>query len=142
MCASVHRGASGRKTGATFLKQMLSRMSRMTTNLVSKCSVTLASVVAPASGARQGFEGPNYPRHPTEGSGMGATGPFTGGVAATPLRHTRNCGKSHDGDVATPWSATGGSVASAPLRRPISDHDAHHRRSISLSLSKFLGSHA
>ena len=38
------------------------------------------------------------------------------GVAATPLQHTRNCGKSRDGGVATPWSATGGGVASAPLR--------------------------
>ena len=38
-----------------------------------------------------------------------------GGVAATPLRHTRNCGKSF---VATPRSATGGVyVASAPLRQ-------------------------
>ena len=42
--------------------------------------------------------------------GWGATGPFGGGVAATPLRHTRNCGKNRDGGVATPWSAAGGGV--------------------------------
>ena len=40
--------------------------------LVSKCrSATLASVAAPPPGARQGFGGPNCPRHPTGGSGMG-----------------------------------------------------------------------
>ena len=44
----------------------------------------------------------------TGGPGWGATGPFGGGVAATPLRHSRNCGKSCDGGVATPCSATGG----------------------------------
>ena len=69
-----------------------------------KCSATLASVAAPPPGAQQGFGGPNYPRHPTGGSGWGATGPFGGGggvVAATPLRHTRNCGKSCDEVVAT-----------------------------------------
>ena len=34
------------------------------------------------------------------------------------LRHTvtRNSGKSHDGGVAGPWSATGEGVASAPVR--------------------------
>ena len=37
-------------------------------------------------------------------------------TAATPLRHPRNCGRSSDRGVATPWSATGGGVASAPLR--------------------------
>ena len=31
------------------------------------------------------------------------------------LRHPRNCGKSRDRGAATPWSATGGGVASAPL---------------------------
>ena len=52
------------------------------------------------------------------GPGWGATGPFgRRGVAATPLRHIRNCGKSRDGGVATPWSATGEGVASAPLSR-------------------------
>ena len=30
------------------------------------------------------------------------------GVAATPLRHPRNCGKSREGGVAALWSATGG----------------------------------
>ena len=45
-----------------------------------------------------------------EGPGWGATGFFRGVVAATPLRHTRDCGKIHDGGVATPWSATGGGV--------------------------------
>ena len=37
-----------------------------------------------------------------------ALGGGGGGVVATPLRHTPNCGKSRDRDVATPWSATGG----------------------------------
>ena len=51
------------------------------------------------------------------GPGRGETGPFGGGVvAATHLQHPRNCGKSGDGGVATPWSATGGGgVASVPL---------------------------
>ena len=31
-----------------------------------------------------------------------------GGVAATPLLHTQNCGMSRDRGVATPWSATAG----------------------------------
>ena len=34
--------------------------------LVSKCGVTLASVAAPPPGARQGFGGPTYPRHPSQ----------------------------------------------------------------------------
>ena len=56
----------------------------------------------------------------TGGPGMGCEmALFGGGVAATPLRHTRNCGKSRDRGVATPWSATWGApgegVASAPL---------------------------
>ena len=38
---------------------------------VSKCGATLASVAAPPHGARQGFGGPNCPRHPAGGSGMG-----------------------------------------------------------------------
>ena len=42
-------------------------------------------------------------------------GLWGGGVAATPLLHTQNCGMSHDRGVATPWSATGRGVASAPL---------------------------
>ena len=63
-----------------------------------------------------GFGGPNYPQHPT-GLGWGATGPCEGGIAATPLRHTRNCGKSRDGGVATPWIAPKGGVASAPLSK-------------------------
>ena len=45
----------------------------------------------------------------TGGSGMGCDRALGGrGVAATPLQHTRNCGKSCDGGVATPWRATGG----------------------------------
>ena len=39
------------------------------------------------------------------GPGWGATGPF-GVVAATPLQHTRNCGKSRDRGVATPLQNT------------------------------------
>ena len=54
--------------------------------------------------------------------GWGATGPFTNGVAATPLRHTRNCRKRRDRGVAIPWSATGGGVASAPLSPQNSNH--------------------
>ena len=38
---------------------------------MSKCSATLASVDALPPGARQGCGDPNYPRHPTGGSGMG-----------------------------------------------------------------------
>ena len=44
------------------------------------------------------------------GPERGATGPFGAGVAATPLRHTQNCGMSRDRGVSTPWSATGGGV--------------------------------
>ena len=33
---------------------------------MSKFSATLASVAAPPRGARQGFRGPNYPRHPSQ----------------------------------------------------------------------------
>ena len=42
-------------------------------------------------------------------------GPLGGGVAASPLLHTQNCGMSRDRGVATQWSATGGGVACAPL---------------------------
>ena len=64
---------------------------------------------------RQGFGGPNYPRHFTglvrDRVRQGPLG--GGGVAATPLRHPQNCGKSHDRGVATPWSATGGCIVCA-----------------------------
>ena len=81
-------------------------------NLVSKCSATLASLAAAPPGARQGFGGPNYRRHPSQvavlqpphlprakmsapgGSGMGCNRPF--GRVRTPLRHI-NSGKSRDG---------------------------------------------
>ena len=57
-----------------------------------------------------------HPRHPPAVAERGATGALRGGVAATPLLHTQNCGMSRDRGVATPWSATGGGgVASAPL---------------------------
>ena len=79
---------------------------------MSKCSAALASVAAPPSGVRQGFGGGcDTPQGVRDGVREGPFGgPGGGGVAATPL----NCGKSLDGGVATPWSATGG-VASAPL---------------------------
>ena len=75
----------------------------------------------PPPRARQGFGGPSYLRHPTGGGpGWGATG----------LRHTRNCRKSRNGGVATPWRATwgrgGGVVASAPLSEiPHNSKSAH-----------------
>ena len=77
--------------------------------LVGNCSATHCSVAAPPPGARQGFGGPMRPRHPPRGGReRGATGVFWGGVAATPLLHTQNCGMSRDRGVATPWSATAG----------------------------------
>ena len=107
-------------------------------SLVRKYSARLASVAAPPPGARQGFGGANCPRHPSqvavytpppprakisatggfqEGVRQGPLGGGGGGVAATPLRHTHNCGKSRDRGVATPWRATGGgSVAYAQQR--------------------------
>ena len=60
--------------------------------LVSKCSATLASVAAPPPGARQGFGVPNYPRHPTGGSGMGCDRGLWGGVwlrHPTPATHSK-----------------------------------------------------
>ena len=87
-------------------------------NLVGKCSATCCTVAAPPPGARHGLGGPMHPRHPLrwqrERCDRGLWG--AGGVAATPLLHTQNCGMSCDTGVATPWSATGGGVASAPLR--------------------------
>ena len=56
-----------------------------------------------------------HPRHPPAVAERGATWGLWGGVAATPLLHTQNCGMSRDRGVATPWSATGRGVASAPL---------------------------
>ena len=61
------------------------------------------------------LEGPCTRDTPCGGRERGATGAFGRGVAATPLLHTQNCGMSRDRGVATPWSATGGGVASAPL---------------------------
>ena len=84
--------------------------------VVGNCSATRYSVAAPPPGARQGCGGPMHPRHPPAVAERGATGAFGGGgVAATPLLHTQNCG------IATPWSATGGGVASAPLSRIASE---------------------
>ena len=57
---------------------------------VSKCSATLASVAAPHPGARQGFRGPNYPRHPTEGSAMGCDMALWRGCSCdTPATHSK-----------------------------------------------------
>ena len=61
------------------------------------------------------LEGPCTRDTPCGGRERGATGAFGRGVAATPLLHTQNCGMSRDRGVATPWSATEGGVASAPL---------------------------
>ena len=56
-------------------------------SLVSKCSVTPARKAAPPLGARQGFGGPSYPRHPTEESGMGVRqGPLGCDTPATPSK--------------------------------------------------------
>ena len=58
--------------------------------LVSKCSATLASVAAPPPGARQGFRGPNYPRHPTGRSGMGCDRALWRGCSCdTPATHSK-----------------------------------------------------
>ena len=74
--------------------------------LVSKCSATPAQIAATPPGARQGLGGPLERDRVWEvqstrdtlqgGPGWGATGPFRRGVAATPLRHPRNCGKSRE----------------------------------------------
>ena len=71
------------------------------------------------------LEGPCTRDTPCGGRERGATGAFGRGVAATPLLHTQNCGMSRDRGVATPWSATGGGVASAPLRaeNPVNSRD-------------------
>ena len=83
---------------------------------MSKCRATLACVAAgSATGFGRSKLPATVPRSPLQGSGWGAIGPFGRGVAATPLLHTGNCGKSRDRGVATPWSATRGGVASAPL---------------------------
>ena len=83
------------------------------TGLVSKCSATPAQVAATPLGAQQGFRGPTARDTLQGGPGRGATGRFGRGVAAISLKHTRNCRKSCDGGVATPWSATAAGVASA-----------------------------
>ena len=54
-------------------------------NLVSKCSATPARIAATPPGARQGFGGPNYPRHPTGGSGMGCDRALCGGCSCDTL---------------------------------------------------------
>ena len=56
---------------------------------MSKCGATPARIAATPLGARQGFGGPDYPRHPTGGPEWGDRA-FGGGVAARPLRHPRN----------------------------------------------------
>ena len=61
------------------------------------------------------LQGPCTRDTPSGGRERGATGAFGRGVAATPLLHTQNCRMSRDRGVATPWSATGGVVTSAPL---------------------------
>ena len=78
-----------------------------------KCSATLASVAAPPPGARQGFGGPNYPRHPTGVSRMCWGG---GGCSCdTPATHPKLQKELRRG---CPCNATrgGGGVASATLR--------------------------
>ena len=60
--------------------------------LVSKCSATLASVAAPAPGAREGFGGPNYLRQCQENcytdSGMGCDKALWWGCSCdTPATH-------------------------------------------------------
>ena len=66
-----------------------------------------------------------HPRHPpVVGQREVRQGPLGGGVAATPLLHTQNCGMNRDRGVATPWGATGGVVASAPLSAVPHKHDA------------------
>ena len=82
--------------------------------LVGKCSATRYSVAAPPPGVQQGFGGPMHPRHLPAVAERGATGAFGGGVAATPLLHTQNCGMSRDRGAATPWSATGGGCSVCP----------------------------
>ena len=103
------------KSHKTSLKKIKKKLNGKLLRLVSKCSVTLASVAAPPPGVQQGFGGPNYPRHPRLAGGSatprlprakisviyrgvwdGVRRPFGGGVAATPLQDTRNCGKSRD----------------------------------------------
>ena len=68
---------------------------------MSKCSAILASVVAPFLGL------PRAKISATGGSRMRCDRALWGGTAAAPLRQSRNCRKSRDGGVATPWSVTG-----------------------------------
>ena len=65
------------------------------------------------------LEGPCARDSPCGGRERGATGAFGRGVAATPLLHTQNCRMSRARGVATPWSATEGGVASAPISRDV-----------------------
>ena len=58
-----------------------------------------------------------HPRHPLRWQRERCDrGLWEGCSCDTPPKHTQNCGMSRDSGVATPWSATGGGVASAPLR--------------------------
>ena len=60
------------------------------TGLVSNCSATPTRIAATPPGARQGFGGPTYPRHPTGGSGIGCDRALGGGCScdtpATPSK--------------------------------------------------------
>ena len=71
-----------------------------TNSSVSKCSATPARIAATPPGARPGFGGPNYPRHPT---GV-QDGMRQRGVAATPLETAERAATG----VATRWSTKGG----------------------------------
>ena len=72
---SLSQHSSDRKVLFWFLKKKVPALQSVMTvpvlgccslpGLVSKCSATLASVAAPALGARPGLGGPNFPRHPT-----------------------------------------------------------------------------
>ena len=73
-------------------------------------------IAATPPGARQGFGGPNYPRHPARGSGMGCDRALCWGCSCdTPATPSKTAERAATGGVARPWSATGGGVASAPL---------------------------
>ena len=84
--------------------------------LEGNCSATRYSVAAPPPGARQGFGGPMRPRHTPRGGRERCDRGLWGGVAATPLLHTQNCGMSRNRGVATPWSPTGGGCSVCPTK--------------------------
>ena len=88
--------------------------------LVSKCSATLTSVAAPPPGARQGFRGPNYPRHPTGGSRMGCDRALWRGCSCdTSATHSKLRKEPRWGCSYTLERDRGG-VASAPLSSLVS----------------------